>query len=85
MNSVVCEECQAIYRELKDAVAASSYVDRSRIDLLEWLEQLDEAECTQMRDTSPLWKAWRRLQEHRVLTGHSPAVLVLPPSALSPN
>jgi hypothetical protein len=23
-----------------------------------------------MRESSPLWKVWRRLQEHKALTGH---------------
>jgi hypothetical protein len=39
-----------------------------------------------MRKTSPLWKTWRRLQEHRNLTGHTLSVLPIPQNALTnPN
>ena len=54
--------------------------------LSEWIRGLDEEECARMRESSSLWKAWRRLQEHRKLTGHVLSVLPLPPNAISnPN
>jgi len=42
-------------------------------DLIAWLQELDEDDCARMRETSSLWKTWRRLREHRTLTGHSPS------------
>jgi hypothetical protein len=44
-------------------------------DLNTWLQGLDGEELVQIRQTSPVWKTRRRLQE-RALTGHTP----LPPS-----
>ena len=41
-------------------------------DLVNWLQELNEDSCAQMRETSPLWRTWRRLQDHRTLTGHWP-------------
>jgi hypothetical protein len=85
MDSFACEECRAIYRELKDAHEAArvNRADQNPRDLVAWLEQLDEAECARMRDTSHLWKTWRRLQEHGARTGHSLSVLPLPPGVIS--
>ena len=51
--------------------------------LAEWLEQLDEEECARTRETSPLWATWRRLREHRALTGHRLSALPIPPNLLA--
>jgi hypothetical protein len=53
--------------------------------LADWLEHLNEEDCARMRATSSLWKTWRRLMEHRTLTGHSLSLLSLPPNAINPN
>jgi len=58
----------------------------ARQAIAEWVRQLDEEELARIRETSSLWKTWRRLQEHRNLTGHMLSVLPLPPHAISnPN
>jgi len=81
-----CAECQAIYGELVKASHAVRHQMRhegaSRVDLTAWLEQLNEEKCTDMRETSSLWATWRRLREHRALTGHSLSALPLPPQAI---
>jgi hypothetical protein len=38
------------------------------VDVASWLQELDEDECVQMKETSPLWRTWRRWQQHRALT-----------------
>jgi len=90
MDAFSCDECQAIYRELRDAgscVTASRRLDGAPLEqIAAWIRDLDEKACARMRQDSNLWKAWRRLQEHRVLTGHAISVVPLPPRALSnPN
>jgi hypothetical protein len=66
--------------------AGTPEVGIDRAQLVEWIRSLDEEECDRIRETSSLWKAWRRLQEHRRLTGHVLSVLPLPPNAISnPN
>ena len=89
MDTLSCEECRAIYRELRDAAEeARMNPDQTATphELADWLQQLNEDDCAQMRATSSLWKPWRRLMEHRTLTGHSVSVLALPPNAISnPN
>src|ERR1035441_5111675 len=88
MDSFACEECREISRELRNAGKAARLNSTSQNprDLTEWLAQLDETECARIRDASPLWKAWRRWQEHRTRTGHASSVLPLPPGASSnPN
>jgi len=54
-------------------------------DLIEWLKQLHEEDRAQTRASSPFWKAWRRLQEHKVLTGHSILPTAPPGVFLNPN
>ena len=90
MDSPFCDECRAIEREFRRAAreAAEHGSDRSpearSIDA--WLELLNLEDCARMRESSSLWKTWRRLQRHRILTGHSPSVLPMPPAAISnPN
>jgi hypothetical protein len=83
-------ECQSIYRELVEASQAvrerKPEQKTATVPLTEWLEQLDEEECARTRETSLLWAIWRRLQEHRALTGHYCSILSLPPGAISnPN
>jgi hypothetical protein len=89
MDSHSCEECKAIYRELRDATEeARKNQDHNATphQLAEWLQQPNEEDCARMRLTSSLWKTWRRMMEHRTLTGHSVSVLALPPNAMAnPN
>lgn len=87
MDSFACDECRAIHLELQDAFAAAKErLADSRTTahaLAAWVQQLTEDECTRMRETSSLWKTWRRLQEHRALTGHY--VALLPNGMANPN
>ena len=89
MDALSCIECRAIYLELREALFGFASTPEVGIDpaqLGEWIRSLDEEECARIRETSNLWKAWRRLQEHRTLTGHVLSVLPLPPNAISnPN
>lgn len=83
MDRFSCDECLAIYAELR---AAFGPLDRATPqDIARFLEGLDLQQCARTRVSSDMWKAWRRMQEHRVLTGHLVSPLG-PPSALSnPN
>ncbi len=69
-----CPECRAIQQEFREAFAAArdrlSTQAATPSDLTSWIAQLDEDECARMREMSDLWKTWRRLQEHRIATGH---------------
>jgi hypothetical protein len=69
------DECRQIYRELWHAPRAarkdSSDQNIAHERLLDYLETLNKDDCAQMRETSPLWKAWRRREDHRALTGHA--------------
>jgi len=90
MDTLSCEECKAIYRELRNASEAARrnqpHQNATPHQLADWLQQLNENDCARMRLTSSLWKTWRRLMEHRTLTGHSVSVLALPPNAMAnPN
>jgi hypothetical protein len=90
MDSAHCAECEAIRSELRAAWLAAKETGEvgstSPQRLAEWILQLNEDECARMRATSVLWKAWRRLQEHRTLTGHTLALMPLPPNAIAnPN
>ena len=83
-----CDECRAIYLEFweaADAMRRTKNLIPSSADLVAWLNQLNEEECARIRETSPLWKTWRRLQEHKTLTGHSVSVLLPPDAASNPN
>jgi hypothetical protein len=76
MKAYHCGECSAIRRELDEAMAA----ERARVggepqDLRAWLERLDEDECARLRETSDMWKAWRKAVEHQLRTGHSISVI----------
>jgi hypothetical protein len=90
MDPFSCDECRAIHRELRDAylAATGSVVDRTSVpqQIADWVQQLNEEDCARMRETSSLWAAWRRLQEHRTLTGHYLSRLPVAPDAISnPN
>jgi hypothetical protein len=90
MDPLSCDECRAIYRELRDVAAAMKEHQADQNigpqNISAWVQQLDEDECARMRETSSLWKTWRRLQQHRALTGHSLSFLPSPPNAISnPN
>jgi len=90
MDSHSFEECKAIYRELRNASEAARRnqprQNATPHQLAEWLQQLNEEDCAQMRVTSSLWKPWRRMMAHRTLTGHRVSVLAPPPNAMSnPN
>jgi hypothetical protein len=81
-----CSECESIFRELVEAsrAARERAKEPATVPLLaEWLEQLDEEECARTRETSPLWATWRRLREHRALTGHRLSALPIPPNLLA--
>ena len=88
MPPFACDECREIYREIQGELGKARLTPGRvvRTGLAEWIRQLDDADCARIRESSPLWKAWRRLQEHRARTGHHLTVLPLPPDAISnPN
>jgi len=90
MNSLSCDECRAIYEELCDDVRAASArlltANIPRGQLTTYLQTLNEEDCARMRQTSALWRTWRRRETHRALTGHSVSLLALQPTAISnPN
>ena len=85
-----CPECQAIYAELRESWRKIKELHADRLPpvpaLADWLRTLDGEECARMRETSDLWKTWRKMREHCALTGHAPILSALPPGALSnPN
>jgi len=84
MDGFPCEECQAIFRDLWEAHRANAESgDHTPEELEQWIAQLNIYDCAGMRATSDLWKAWRRLQAHRTLTGHNVSVLPIPPDGFS--
>jgi hypothetical protein len=86
MRDADCEECRAIRRELRDALFSAREAAgpaASPDAIADYLSSLVQEDCAQMRASSALWKTWRRLMEHRVLTGHTPSLLPLPQGALS--
>jgi hypothetical protein len=89
MDSFACEECRAIYLEFREASRAASLRlagDPSTPQgLAAWIQELNEEDCARMRESSNLWKAWRRLREHWTLTGHSPSLLPVPGALFHPN
>lgn len=87
MDGFACEKCRAIYREFQEASRrAHGRIAEHPGGLAAWLAQLSEEDCARMRESSGLWKAWRRYQQHRTLTGHALSPLPLPPGPLSnPN
>jgi hypothetical protein len=91
MSIFACAECEAIYREMREAAGElgatrgatrSANQDADSQELISWLSQLYEEECARMRENSSLWKTWRRWRDHRALTGHY-VPLRLPPNAIS--
>jgi hypothetical protein len=76
MNTFSCDECRAIYQELRQAWPPGRPVAPEEIAA--FVNGLDPQQCARTRLTSVMWKAWRRMQEHRVLTGH---VVSLPGSS----
>lgn len=89
MDSSQCAECRAIYQALQDAYRAAIRDGGQREhaeELSGWVQQLDRDECARIRESSEIWEAWRRLQRHRTLTGHTLPVVSIPAGALSnPN
>lgn len=90
MHPFQCEECRAIYQELREAHRAAardgSALQNTPREIAGWIQQLNEEKCAQIRETSSLWKTWRRMRGHLSRTGHTLSVLPLPPGALSnPN
>ena len=84
MDSFSCDECRAIYFELREACRAMGNAPgASSQQISEWVQRLNEEECARLRESSGLWKAWRRLQAHRSLTGHTQPVLPLPARAMT--
>jgi hypothetical protein len=75
MDPLSCEECRAIYLELREAIRSAPVSGTD--DLGEWIRQLDHLELDYVRANSGIWKAWRRMQEHRVLTGHVVPVIAV--------
>jgi len=84
MDLFSCDECRDIYRELRDASRRAGESATPQ-DLAAWVLQLDEEECARLRESSDLWKVWRRMREHRAVTGHWQPVMALPPGAMSAN
>jgi hypothetical protein len=74
-----CPECESIYREFSEALR-SIPATQPATDLANWLERLTElaGESAQIRETSPLWAAWRHQRQHRVLTGHYAPMIISP-------
>ncbi len=87
MRDADCEECRAIRRELRESWLASRESegggDVSPDGISDYLDSLSQQDCADILASSALWKTWRRLMEHRVLTGHAPSLLPLPQGALS--
>jgi hypothetical protein len=87
MKPYSCPECRAIHQEFQEAFAAikerMSGQGGMPDDLAGWIEQMDQDECARMRETSTVWKTWRRLQEHRALTGHHISLLPGPPDGIA--
>ena len=85
MDANSCPECQAIVDEMRAAArevrAGHPGKAMTPMELVSWLERLDEEECARLRESSPFWRTWRKLMEHGALTGHSLSFL----SALSPG
>jgi hypothetical protein len=69
MDSSRCAECRPIYQELQQAFANAkvrlSDQPTTPQEIATWIQRLDEEECARLRETSDLWAAWRRWQEHR--------------------
>ena len=72
----------AIHLEIQDVFAAmkDGLSDRSTTpnDFAAWVQLLTQDECSGMREASSFWKTWRRLQDHRSLTGHDLSPLPVP-------
>ena len=91
MEPIACPECRALYQELQTAsrqarLRRSWEPDASPRELAEWLAQIDEHECARLRLNSILWQVWRKVQEHRTLTGHRVSLPVSPAGGIShPN
>ena len=86
MAEADCEECRAIRRALRQSwlsVREREGGSATPDGIVDYLSSLSQKDCAEMRASSDLWKTWRRLMEHRVLTGHAPSLLPLPQGALS--
>jgi len=83
MGPESCPECLAIYRQLADSVRQHHVASQP---LADWIRQVDGYDCSRIRQTSVLWAIWRRLQNHRAVSGHHLSMLPVPPAALeNPN
>jgi hypothetical protein len=80
MEAFPCRECRAIYDELRAAFPRQR--NATAHEIAAFVNGLDLQTCARTRLSSDMWKAWRRMQEHRVLTGHNVSLLG-PPAAIS--
>jgi hypothetical protein len=71
MGPFACDECRAIYDEMRNAARPSQAAATAQ-PLADWIRDLDREECARLRQSSELWRAWRRFQAHRASTGHWP-------------
>lgn len=83
MDAFSCDECRAIYEELRAFFRPAA--NATPQEIAAYLEGLDMRQCASMRLSSDMWKAWRRMQEHRVRTGHLVSPLGPPAALANPN
>jgi hypothetical protein len=72
-----CEECVMLRQQLDQAIAAENALVRPAEgeDLAAWIDRLDAEHAGRVRETSAVWKAWRKLVDHRARTGHIISVI----------
>jgi DNA-binding transcriptional regulator YiaG len=60
MDAFKCDECRAIYQDLRKAYRAATEDTRDRHQtsqqIANWVQQLSEEECARIRETSSVWK-----------------------------
>jgi hypothetical protein len=84
MKKFQCDECQSIYQDLMQNVqeakeqTADSPLTPRQFD--RWFPSISQTKWAQLLSTSTHWDAWRRLQEHSKLTGHSIFPQIFPPT-----
>jgi len=83
MDAFPCAECRAIYDELRAAFPQPRNPPAQEIAA--FVNGLELQRCARSRLSSDMWKAWRRMQEHRVLTGHIVSPLGPPPAISNVN
>ncbi len=62
-----CAICQTLCLELGEGLRRPGASIRSG-EISDYLRELNEDDCASLRETSDLWKTWRRIQEHRILS-----------------